>query len=116
MVAKILKEMVSLMVKQIETDVVGIPYPNDDGSSRLDILEKCRVGDSLILNHAPVKQDKNAVKVTRQTGEQIGWLPREQAKKLAKPLDHGENISAEITYISRWINGARCSIRLTIEK
>jgi len=104
------------MVKQIETDVVGIPYPNDDGSSRLDILEKCRVGDSLILNHAPVKQDKNAVKVTRQTGEQIGWLPREQAKKLAKPLDHGENISAEITYISRWINGARCSIRLTIEK
>jgi len=48
--------------------------------------------------------------------EQVKQEIQELLHANPKPLDHGENISAEITYISRWINGARCSIRLTIEK
>jgi hypothetical protein len=70
----------------------------------------------LTLTHTPIQQDKNAVKVARQTGKQIGWLHAEVAKKIAPLLDRNIAVDAEITDISHWINGARCTIRLTCSR
>jgi len=103
---------------QFETNIAGITYKNDDGSSREEIMKKCTIGEKLTLTHTPIKQDKNAVKVTRYTGEQIGWLHDFVAKEIAPILDKGKTVAAEITELSTFINESgkrmpKCRILLT---
>lgn len=81
---------------QFTVAVAGVSYPNDDGSSRQDIIRDCREGENLELHHVPVPQDKYAVKVSRWNGEQLGWLPKWNAREIAPLLDRGDNVEASI--------------------
>jgi hypothetical protein len=110
--------MVAKSKGQFETNIAGITFNNDDGTNRQEIMRKCTIGERLILTHTPIKQDNNAVKVTRTSGEQIGWLHDFVAKEIAPILDKGKTVSAEITELSTFINESgkrmpKCRILLT---
>jgi len=58
------------------TDIAGVSHKNADNTSRQRYLNKCEVFDRVILEHEEGnRHDRNAVKVMRETGEQIGYLP-----------------------------------------
>lgn len=64
-------------------NVVGESFRNPDGTDRQEIIPRCVVGEWLILEHEPDNpHDINAIKVLRETGEQIGYLPRDFAGEI----------------------------------
>jgi hypothetical protein len=73
---------------QMLTKVVGDSHVNDDGSSRQEIITRCKPGDALTLKSEPHNQyDPNAVAVLTRNGEQIGYLSRDRALFLKPYLD-----------------------------
>jgi hypothetical protein len=65
-------------------DVAGMSYPNRDGTSRAEIVQRCVIGEQVQLIPEPKNPyDPNAVMVCRKTGEQIGYLPRQCAAEIA---------------------------------
>jgi hypothetical protein len=85
--------------------VAGIKYPNDDGSDRESIIRRCEEGEILVLKHTPVPQDKNAVRILRDNGEQLGWLPREYTRYIAYYLDRGIKMEASFKSLYHSVNG-----------
>jgi len=79
---------------EVHLHITGTNYPNADGSSREKNIGNCVEGETLFLRHTPVPQDKNAVRIFRQNGEELGWIPRENAGQIAKLLDRGKKIEA----------------------
>jgi hypothetical protein len=75
------------MTEETRIRLTGTRYPAADGSSKEEHIESCTEGENLILRHTPVKQDKNAVKVFRKNGEELGCIPRENAREIASLLD-----------------------------
>ena len=60
--------------RQFVAQVHGINHKNDDGSSRQEIIKRCREGEELILVPEPTnKYDHDAVKICRKNGEQLGY-------------------------------------------
>jgi endonuclease YncB( thermonuclease family) len=59
-------------------DVAGECFVNNDGSSRHEILARCRPGEPITLRPEPLNSRyRGAIQVLRaETGEQIGYLPR----------------------------------------
>jgi hypothetical protein len=56
--------------------VHGVTFKNDDGSSRQRIIKECSVGEVIELVPEPDNRyDSDAVKVCRQNGGQLGYLP-----------------------------------------
>lgn len=54
--------------------VHGITHKNADGTSRQDIIDRCREGEELALVPEPTNRfDPDAVKVCRKNGEQLGY-------------------------------------------
>ena len=84
------------------TNIAGISYPNDDGSSREEILGRTSQGEKLNLVYFPIPEDKNAVKVLRENGEQLGWLSRWNAAEIAPILKRGEAVKSEVLEIGKW--------------
>lgn len=76
--------------KTFYTYVAGAKYPNPGGSSRQAALRACHVHDRVNLVPCPIPEHDKAVKVCRESGEQIGWLPRELAEDLFEDLRTGE--------------------------
>jgi ribosomal protein L40E len=98
------------MVKgQFRIEVMGVKYPNADGSDRREIIRDCDEGEELILKHMPVPQDKNAVAIFNSQDEQLGWAPAWNAKELAPILKRGEHVSA----IIEELKGSKCTILIT---
>lgn len=68
--------------------VHGESYVNDDGSSRQAILRRCKSGEAISLIPQPDNPfDNLAVRVCRQNGEQIGFLPAGHG--LTKRIEQG---------------------------
>ncbi len=82
------------MAGELRTHLTGTKYPNADGSSRKDNINHCIPEEPLQLRHTPIKQDKNAVRVFRQNGEELGWIPKEYAQEIAFHLDAGAEVKA----------------------
>ncbi len=62
--------------EHIISKVVGVTYPNDDGTERQDVIARCNEGEQLILQHDKENRfSEVATKVLRTTGEQLGHLP-----------------------------------------
>ena len=67
-----------------------------------DAIWHCRKGDRVILIREPKNpHDENAVAVFREDGEQIGYLPRDNAEWVARVIDGGKKVEAKI----KWITG-----------
>ena len=68
-------------------NVVGIPYENSDGSSRIKYLLALTKNDKLKLVREPDNQfDPYAIKVVYGNDFQIGYIPRERSKLISNYL------------------------------
>jgi len=82
----------------IETVVVGITH---DG--RQEVVERLWSGDEVVLRREPNNiYDRNAIMVLRWNDEQIGYIERGLASKLASKFDaYGKDVKAVITKTNR---------------
>jgi len=81
----------------IETQVVGITF--DD---RQVVAAHLWLGEEVWLLREPKNRfDRNAIRIMRQNGRQLGYLNRELAQQLAPRLDaYGLPIPATVTLLS----------------
>lgn len=84
----------------IETRVAGVTFENDNGTSRQEILQRCTPGETIVLEHWPMPEDEYAVKVLRENGEQLGYIPREDAEDVADWLNSANSVTAKIKKIT----------------
>lgn len=83
--------------------MAGINKENDGGSHRQDIIADCCEGEAIILIREPENRyDPNAVAPYRQSGDKIGYLPREWASDMAPRLDRGSPITAKIEALEQF--------------
>jgi hypothetical protein len=77
--------------RELTLAVVGINYPNADGSNRRFELEVLSPGDPVHLHREPKnKHDEHAVAVFSGRGNQIGYLMSERAVWIGPKLAAGE--------------------------
>ncbi|HEV2177074.1 MAG TPA: HIRAN domain-containing protein [Terriglobia bacterium] len=78
--------------------VAGVSHANDDGTSRQEILKRCKVPEILHLRRQPNhRNDKNAIQVLRHNGEMLGFIPRNEARLMAPEMDNGRRYVAVLT-------------------
>lgn len=71
-------------------NVVGLRYPNSDGSSRTKYILELTKNDKLRLIPEPDNiYDPYAIKVVYGNNFQIGYIPREKSKLISEYLDAG---------------------------
>ncbi len=71
--------------------VAGESFDNPNGTSRQKILSRCASGEAIELVHERGnRHDRWAVQVLRKSGEQIGYLPREQSKDFVARMQRGD--------------------------
>lgn len=98
-----------------ETYIAGGNHPNLDGTPRLKVLRQCRVGEPLRLVRDPEnphQEDMRAIKVCREAGEQLGYVPEHKlgnaqgiGPQLANWIDDGTLFRAQLTTISAKCKG-----------
>jgi len=69
---------------EFPSKIAGASHPNADGTSRVAILEKCKLFEVFDLTPEPENPvDPKAVMILRNdTGEQVGYLPERTAHDL----------------------------------
>jgi len=80
--------------------VAGVTFRNNMfGASRQEIIKKCSIGDSVVLEQDySNKHDDYAVKVLTEEGAQIGFIPKGKANSKRVFLSLGENdVTAKIS-------------------
>lgn len=84
------------------TKITGVTHHNKDGKSRQRLISQCQVGEELLLEREPDNRvDPNAIKISRVTGEQLGYIPAHVAASgLAKNLDRGERPKCRIVNLT----------------
>jgi len=76
------------LVPKFHLKVSGVSHRNADGSSRQKIIERCHPGEIVLLIREPENRyDADAIRVCRQSGEQIGYVPAEHSAHLGEELD-----------------------------
>ena len=100
--------------------VAGITHENDDGTSRQDIIQTCKIGDKLFMQPAPFGKFKNATKLYTEDDKQIGWLTERVAGEFFNFLsDNKYKFCIEITEITGGDydkTNLGCNIRFTCFK
>ena len=77
-----------LTLKALRTNLAGVTFENDDGVNRQKIIAKCGEGEIVrLVRDRENRHDPNAVRVVRESGDQIGWLPADIAKEIAPVMD-----------------------------
>ena len=72
----------------IDIRVVGVTFPNPDGSSRQAVIKVIEEAQAISLRREPENEyDPNAIVVETQDGEQCGYIPRDYAQMYAPLLD-----------------------------
>lgn len=102
------------IIKEFYTKVVGVSFPNDDGSSRQAILSNCRRGDYILLKTYSFR-GKLAYAVHTEHG-QIGNLPADLAECLETEYNDDFIASGEIYSITGGSGGLfyGCKIHLIL--
>jgi len=104
--------------KSYITEVKELAYKALPAKKRQKILAKCKVGEKIKLIHAPALYHINAIKVCRETSEQLGWLYGEIADEIAPQLDKNVEVKVEISKIVKgrmpFRRGYRCILKILI--
>jgi hypothetical protein len=80
-----------MAIEELSLAVVGIGYPNADGSSRLEELKLCKREEPVDLRLEPENpHDSRAVAVFSARGVQIGYLPVDRAGWIFRRIEEGE--------------------------
>jgi hypothetical protein len=110
-----LRGMTRVGLEHFFGQVAGESHRNDDGSDRQAIILRCRVGEMIVLEHEPDNpHDINAVRLLRQSGEQIGYLEREFAGQVVSRSAKGVMFHAAIAGIGRPRRSAPYGVALLI--
>jgi len=72
----------SEIFKTFNTKIVGVTYQNKDGSSRQNIISKCRLNEKLILI-PEIYKENYAIMVCRENFEQLGYLNSVLAEEIS---------------------------------
>jgi hypothetical protein len=82
--------------RQIETKVKGVTYEN-----RQSVVKQLTEGEQVWLRREPLNRyDRNAIRVERHNGAQIGYISKEEAATLAHRFDaYGKPVPAVVTAI-----------------
>jgi hypothetical protein len=87
------------LIRSFTIEVKGESYTNDDGTQRQDIIRHCKIGEPIKLVHEPHPKDKNAVKVCRLNGEQLGYIPKYASAEFAEIIKRGIKQDVKIAEI-----------------
>ncbi|MCX5804991.1 MAG: HIRAN domain-containing protein [Proteobacteria bacterium] len=105
------------MGRTFRAKIAGVIHNNNDGTSRQEILRKCSLGESLVLQRDYNNAfDEYAIAVLRKTREQVGFIPRQVAFRhpamndLAPHMDQGGEVSAKIVSLI----GGECEIEIEV--
>jgi len=82
--------------REIETKVVGVTFDN-----RQAVISRMSVGEQVWLRRDPTNpHDRNAIRVERWDGTQVGFISRYEAAELAHIFDaYGKPVAATVTAI-----------------
>ena len=87
--------------RHIQTKVVGVTF-----EGRQEVVARLQMGDKVWLEMEPDNPyDKNAIKVTRENGEQIGYISRHLAADIVQYFQaYGYPVHGEVALLtgSRW--------------
>ena len=104
--------------KSYIAEVREIAYKALPAKKRQKILTKCRVGEKIKLIHAPALYHINAIKVYRETGEQLGWVYGEITDEIAPQLDRKAEVKVGISEIIKgrmpFRRGYKCILKILI--
>jgi hypothetical protein len=90
-----------LLVDSIHSKIAGVSFPNDDGTSRQEIIHnKVYPGVPLSLRFVDSPFDRNAVAILTAEGQQLGYVRRELASEVRKFVAHGFDVKATITEVT----------------
>ena len=79
-------------IRHFPTDVVGVSLSNDDGTSRQEIIGRCRRFERLSLEpEEGTSRDLPTIRVRREDGEQIGCLRPEVARQILAQAKAGHS-------------------------
>ncbi len=68
---------------------------------RQAVISRCVRGEHLQLVREPENpHDKNAIRIRRLNGEDLGYVPRNDAVELALKMDAGQQIRAEVDWLN----------------
>ena len=89
-------------VRHFHAPVVGLPYPNADGTSRREAVTRLRRWERVRLRHRPDNPvDVNAVEVLRSPdGRQLGFLPAAVAADVVAAARSGTRYLAVVGDVS----------------
>ena len=102
------------------TELSGCHADNPDGTSRLDYIKNCQVGDPLQLKPNPDNPyDEEAIGVYHHQNDrncQIGWVPmaNDINALINEHLDSGDEVSIEITALDLQENYTGVSVLLSV--
>jgi len=77
-------------VRHFFTKVVGVTHTNNDGTNRQDIIDMCEEDERLVLEHQrDIPDHPYAIRVSRQSGEQLGYLRSGMGEEIVPKLEKG---------------------------
>ena len=85
------------------TKVTGVSHQNPDGTSRQEIISRCRKGELLRIVHEPsnkFSRTGSTMMVLRANGEQIGYLSEWRAVEARERMESGIETSAIIASLT----------------
>jgi len=86
------------------------------GKSRQKLIQRCKDGDPLRLVREPSNPfDSVAVKVCNWKEQQLGYLSKYVASKVAPLLDSGKAVQAEVREIRNVGTYYDCLVEITVE-
>lgn len=92
-------DLIPYPIRSFTIGIKGESFVNEDGTRRQDIIRRCKVGEPINLIHEPHPKDKNAIKVCRLNGEQIGWIPKTSSAEFAAIIKRGIKQDVRISEI-----------------
>jgi HIRAN domain len=102
-------------VCHFHTKIVGVTYQNSDGSYRQKLIRKCRLFESLLLDHEEDNpHDANAVRVCRQNGQQLGYLDGGLAEEIVRKSNRGYRFATFVKEVTGGRKGEWLGVNLLI--
>lgn len=105
------------------TKIAGVSYPNADGTQRQQIIDKCTIGEKLLLVREPQNPaNPKAIGVFRSNGEQLGYISigvggdseGSTLPTLAERIDDGFEVSVLIANIPGQPGQRGVNIQVTV--
>ena len=103
----------NIVTRSIETRIAGVSFGN-----RQSTIALLKVGEEvLLIREAENVYDENAIRVYREDGNDLGFIPKELAAKLVSKFDqYGQAVIARIVSIySGYTPGSMRGVLLRFE-